>query len=257
MAIEIDNVTVRYGADSTPVLREVCLELHRGEVCALLGANGAGKSTLVKVIAGTAKPAEGTVRLLGDDVAALSRRQISQRAAVVPQRSNVSLGFTVHEVVAMGRAPHQSAWMRQRTVDTAEIERAIHVCDLGELQRREVVTLSGGEQQRVHIARALAQRAPVLLLDEATAHLDIRHAIDLHRIVGDEVRSRDLCCLCVMHDLNMAGNIANRVVLMKAGRIVADGTPDEVMQAAELRLTFGAEIAVGKHDSERRYFLPG
>ncbi|MBW2452873.1 MAG: ABC transporter ATP-binding protein [Deltaproteobacteria bacterium] len=261
-AVELNEVSARYRSRAAPSedqvdrLHEVSLTLDEGELCALLGPNGAGKSTLIRVVAGVLEAHAGRLELLGRPTNELSRAERARTVAVVPQRSEVSLGFTVREVVAMGRAPHQTGLLRTTSKDRDAIDRAIETSRLGALADRPVAELSGGEQKRVHIARALAQSAPILLLDEAAAHLDIRHSIALYRLIREEVSARSLACLAAMHDLGAAAHFANRVVLLKDGVVVADGTVDEVMTTELLSETFGAEIDVGRLADGRRYVLP-
>ncbi|MBI4701734.1 MAG: ABC transporter ATP-binding protein [Deltaproteobacteria bacterium] len=248
--VELDDLWVSYGADSRARDRafQLCglaLRLEAGQLCAVLGPNGAGKTTLVRAVAGLLRPARGRVRLFGADAGKLGRRAVARRVAVVPQRTEVALGFTVREVVAMGRAPYQGTMLRPSSEDEQAVERALRICELADLAVRPVAELSGGEQKRVHIARALAQQAPVLLLDEAAAHLDIRHSVALYRLVREEVSARSLACLAATHDLNTAARYADRVVLLKAGRIVADGTVEQVMTGARLGEVFETAIHVG------------
>jgi len=261
-AVELSRVSARYPSRTTPDadphdrLRDISFVLDEGELCALLGPNGAGKSTLIRVVAGVLPARTGQLQLLGQATTELSRADRARAVAVVPQRNDVSLGFTVREVVAMGRAPHQRGLMRQSREDRGAIERAITTCQLEPLAHRPVAELSGGEQKRVHIARALAQTAPILLLDEAAAHLDIRHSIALYRLIREEVRARSLACLAAMHDLGAAAHFADRVMLLKAGQVVADGTVDEVMTSELLSETYEADIEVGRLADGRRYVLP-
>ena len=167
------------------------------------------------------------------------------------------MGFTVREVVAMGRAPHQGTWMRASAKDDALIARALTRCDLDGLATRPAHALSGGEQKRVGIARALAQEPKVLLLDEPGAFLDIRHQLDLYELLAAEVKERQLACLVVMHDLNIAAQFADRIVLMKDGRVVAAGSVEEVMTWRTLKATFDADLYCGVNDlSGARFFLP-
>jgi iron complex transport system ATP-binding protein len=254
-AIDIEAVGAGYGA--ADVLVDLSLEVHSGELCAILGPNGAGKSTLVKLLGGALRPRTGRVRICGLDLASLDRAAIARRVAVVPQTVEVALGFSVREVVAMGRAPHQGAWMRPSPGDREAVERAIEACALGALVGRRVAELSGGEQKRVAVARALAQEAPVLVLDEAGAHLDVRHAIDLYELIRRELEQRDLACVAVLHDLNAAARYADRVALLKAGRVVAVGTVPEVMTYRRLTEVFETELYVGVNElDDARYFLP-
>ena len=253
--VEIEGVSAGYGG--ADVLHEVTLRIEAGQLCAVLGPNGAGKSTLVRLLSGALAPRKGRIRLAGDDLSTLDRRGLARRVAVVPQSAAVAMGFSVREVVAMGRAPHQGTWMRVSEADRDAVERALQACELGALEGRPVAELSGGEQKRVAIARALAQEAPVLLLDEAGAHLDVRHSIAVHELIRRELERRALACLAVLHDLNAAARYADRVVLLKGGRIVAEGTVPEVMTYRRLTDVFETELYVGVNELDgTRYFLP-
>jgi iron complex transport system ATP-binding protein len=254
-AVELRGVSAGYGEED--ILHDVSLTVRAGQLCAVLGPNGAGKSTLVKLLSGALRPRVGRVTVAGEDLAGLDRQAIARRVAVVPQSVEVAFGFTVAEVVAMGRAPHQGAWMRASERDRAAVARALEACELTALAPRPVAALSGGEQKRVAIARALAQEAPILLLDEAGAHLDVRHVITVHELVRRELTGRDLACVAVLHDLNAAARYADRVALLKAGRIVAEGTVEEVMTYRRLTDVFETELYVGVNElDDTRYFLP-
>jgi iron complex transport system ATP-binding protein len=253
--VQITGVSAGYGREN--VLAGVSLTVAGGQFCAVLGPNGAGKSTLVRLLSGAIKPREGRVILCGQDVAGLDRRAIARMVAVVPQAVEVAFGFSVREVVMMGRAPHQGAWMRASSGDREAVDRAMEACELHGLAARPVAALSGGEQKRVAIARALAQEAPLLLLDEAGAHLDVRHTIAVHELVRRELSRRELCCVAVLHDLNAAARYADRIALLKAGQIVAEGTVPEVMTYRRLREVFETDLYVGVNEIDNtRYFLP-
>lgn len=248
-------VSAGWGADD--VLRDVSFEAAPGQLLVVLGPNGAGKSTLVRVLAGLLPPRRGQVVLDGTDLASLSRAAVARRVAVVPQTNHVAEGFSVREVVAMGRAPHQSGWLRLAGADAAVVERALVACELTDLAQRDVATLSGGEQQRVSIARALAQQADVLLLDEPAAHLDVRHVLSTFELVGREIAERSLVAVAVLHDLNVAAQFGDRILLMRAGGVVAHGTVEEVMTYRRLKEVFEAELFVGVNELDgARYFLP-
>jgi iron complex transport system ATP-binding protein len=261
-SLALDNVTAAYGprrgeAAAAPRLHGVTLTLRRGELLCVLGPNGAGKSTLVRVASGLLPAAEGTVRLLGRPLASQSSADVARVLAVVEQSQELAMGFTVREVVAMGRAPHQGAWMRATDADDAAVTRALDRCDLRQLEDRPANALSGGEQKRVAIARALAQEPKVLLLDEPGAFLDVRHQLELYELLATEVRERGLACLVVMHDLNVAAQFADRVALVKDGRLVALGPIEEVMTWQALKETFGTDLYVGVNDlTGARFFLP-
>jgi iron complex transport system ATP-binding protein len=264
-AVELDRVTARYGAHgngpaggmAAPALEGVSLVVRAGEVAALLGPNGAGKSTLLRVAAGLLVPEAGAVRIAGTDVRGMERRAAAREIAFVPQSEAAAAGFRVREIVAMGRAPHQSGWMRERPEDRAAVDEAIARCDLGAIEARTVETLSGGEQRRVAVARALAARPRILLLDEPGAFLDVRHRLEQSDLLVDLARRDHLACIVSMHDLDGATRVADHVVLLRDGRVVAAGPPGEVMTSALLRATFDADVEVGVHEaSGRRYFVP-
>ena len=255
--LSLRGVTASYSPGPRNELREIDLTVSSGELVCLLGPNGAGKTTLVRVASGLLVPSAGEVRLLGSDLSALSRAEIARGLAVVEQQQELTLGFTVREVVTMGRAPHQGAWMRPSERDEEAVTAALERCDLVDLAARPANALSGGEQKRVAIARALTQEPKVLLLDEPGAFLDVRHQLDLYELLASEVKERQLACLIVMHDLNVAAQFADRVVLMKGGSIVAAGAVDEVMTWKTLKETFDADLYCGVNDlTGARFFLP-
>ena len=260
LALVLDAVSATYSGGSTAGKNEplvgVSLEIGAGELVSVLGPNGAGKSTLLRVMSGTLPPSRGEVTLLGQPIASWDRARLARHVAVVPQTSEVAFGYSVRDVVMMGRAPHQDAWMHASADDTRTVEESLARCDLESLASRRVDELSGGEQKRVSIARALAQRPDVLLLDEPGAFLDIRHQVMLYDLL-DEVRKTGTACVVVMHDLNVAAQYATQVVLMKAGRMLATGTIEEVMTYTRLKETFDADLYCGVNDvNGSRFFLP-
>jgi iron complex transport system ATP-binding protein len=245
--VRLVDASARYPEGDTLAVEKVSLVARAGEVTALLGANGAGKSTLLRLVAGLLGASAGTVSVGGRDVTGLDRRALARAVALVPQNERVAEGFRVRDVVAMGRAPHQDGWMHASREDFAAVDEAVRRCDLHSVADRNVETLSGGEQRRVAVARALAQKPRVLALDEPAAFLDIRHRLELHDLLS-EVASRDgVACLVAMHDLDAAARMARHVILLRSGRVVAAGAPDEVMTPSRLAETFDAEVDVGVH----------
>jgi len=248
-AVEARGVSARYAGvrgGAPEVLRGVELAVSPGEIVAVLGPNGAGKSTLLRVLSGTLAPTAGEVRLLGEPMAQMDRRDVARRVAVVAQSESVAFRFAVRDVVAMGRAPHQGSWMREGSRDRDVVAEAIARCDLSRIAERPVDELSGGEQKRVAIARALAQEPRVLLLDEPGAFLDVRHQLALYELLAEETARSALACVVVKHDFNAAAQYASRVALMKEGALVAVGPVSEVMTEARLREVFEAELYAGE-----------
>jgi iron complex transport system ATP-binding protein len=263
-AIELRKVSAHYPRPGHGVdlareapLTEVSLAVEPGELLVVLGPNGAGKSTLLRVLAGTLATTSGDAFLFGAPLEGMDREEIARKVSVVSQSEDVVFEFTVREVVAMGRAPHQGLWKRETPQDRTVIERELARLDLEGFSKRAVCELSGGERKRVAIARALAQEPRVLLLDEPGAFLDVKHEIALFETLAGEVRDAKLACVVVMHDLNVAALYATRVALLKGGRLVAVGQVDEVMTETGLRETFDADLYCGGDEATgSRFFLP-
>jgi iron complex transport system ATP-binding protein len=244
-ALAAEDLRFDYGRG--PVLRGVGLAVAPGEIVGVIGPNGSGKTTLVRLLAGVLRPAGGRVTLAGRPLDALSRRDVARRLAVVPQDSAVEFPFTALEVVLMGRAPHLPplAFPRARDLDVAR--RAMGALDVGALEGRALAELSGGERQRVLLARALAQEPAVLLLDEPTTHLDLRHQTGIYDTVRERVRRDGMAVLSVLHDLNLAALYCDRLLLLAGGRIAAGGTPGEVLVAPLLEAAYGVPVHVARH----------
>jgi len=246
-ALELVRASARYGHASTkPALEDVSLAVAPGEIVAILGPNGAGKSTLLRVLAGTLRAESGESLLFGASVCGRERGDVARDVAFVAQSEDVRFAFTVEEVVLMGRAPHQHGWMRPSEADVAIVRRVLERWELLPLARRPFDQLSGGERKRVAIARAFAQASRVLLLDEPTAFLDVRHQVALFEALRDLARGKGTASVVVTHDLQLAAEHASRVVLMKAGRVVAVGPTLEVLTAGRLEEAFDWPIAVGR-----------
>jgi iron complex transport system ATP-binding protein len=254
--IALADVTVRYGQASEHALSNVTLDVGAGEIVAILGPNGAGKSTLLRVMTGSLTPTSGSATLFGQPLGSLDRQGIARRVAFVAQATDVAFGFTVHDVVMMGRAPHQGGWMRPSPADERAVKDALARCELEGLSARRIDTLSGGEQKRVAIARALAQAPDVLLLDEPGAFLDVRHQLALYDMLV-ELAGAGMAIALTMHDINAAAQYAARIVLLKGGVTVAIGSVDEVLTYRRLHETFDADLYCGVNDvTGARFFLP-
>lgn len=243
--IRIENLTVRYR--SAPVLRDISLQIHRGEVVALIGPNGAGKTTLIRALSGVLKPVSGQIVILDRDLASLSPRQRARNLAVVPQARQLPEAFTVWQAVLMGRTPYLG-WLGQpMQADRQRVEWALERTACESLANRPLGELSGGEQQRVLLARALAQETPVLLLDEPTAHLDLRHQARLLSLVRELAREHGLAVLMALHDLNLVALYADRVALLSEGRLFALGSPEQVLTPETLMAAYQVALNVVPH----------
>jgi iron complex transport system ATP-binding protein len=225
------------------VLEDVSLALAPGEVVALVGPNGSGKTTLLRVASGVVAPASGRVRLSGRELPQLSRRELARALAVVPQDASIPFPFSVAEVVLMGRSPHLAPLAFESRADVERAREAMARVGIEQLADRSVLELSGGERQLVLVARAFAQDPRVLLLDEPTAHLDLRHRLEVLARVR-EFAAAGRGALVVSHDLGLAARTSERLALLRAGRIFAAGRPEEVLTPPALREVFGVEAEV-------------
>lgn len=240
-AIALDGVTVRLGG--RPVVDAVDLQIAEGEWVALIGPNGAGKTTLLRAVAGLVR-FEGTVSLHDRDTRSLRRRELAQQLAVVPQEPSTPPWLTVSEYVLLGRTPYLGSLAREGKEDRDAAARALVRLDLVEFRERTLGTLSGGERQRVVVARALAQEAGIVVLDEPTAALDIGHQQQALELL-DELRDESgLTLVAAMHDLTLAAQYAERMVMMDHGKIVADGTAAEVLTEEKIAEHYRASISV-------------
>jgi iron complex transport system ATP-binding protein len=242
-AVEFDRLSVSLGGAS--VLSDVSMAVESGTFLGLIGPNGAGKTTLLRTANGVLTPDAGTVRIAGEDVHALTSKAASRRVATVPQDTALSFGFPVREVVEMGRHPHRDRLGRETTGDADPVATAMDRADVTRFADRPVTDLSGGERGRVLLARALAQDAPVLLLDEPTASLDLNHQVRTLDIVSD-LAAEGRTVVAAIHDLDLAARFCDELALLSDGAIAARGPPASVLDADVLEATFGAPVAVGR-----------
>ncbi len=229
------------------VLDAVTLTVAPGEIVGLLGPNGAGKSTLVRLVSGVLGGYTGRVLLGGSELAALSRREVARRVAVVPQEPRFDFPFTVLEIVLMGRHPHLSGLAFEAAGDLALARAALERAGAAELAERPIERLSAGERQRVVFARALAQATPLLLLDEPVSFLDLRYQVELFDRVR-ELAAEGRAVLAVLHDLNLAAEYCDRVVLLKQGRVIAQGPTAEALSYLHLKAAYETEVYVDLND---------
>ena len=241
---ELSGATVRYGAHLPPALEGASFRVAAGECVALAGPNGAGKTTALRALLGLVPLAAGSASIAGRPVGAWRRDELARTVGVVVQREEPAFPVTVAETVAMGRYPHVGRWRALGPADRDAVRRALARADVAALADRWVQTLSGGEWQRVRVARALAQEPRALVLDEPTASLDLRHEMELFELVADLVREEGLAALVVSHHLNVAARFAGRLVLVHGGRVVADDVPERVFEPARLAAAFDWPVAV-------------
>jgi len=245
VGLEIKQVSFSYS--NGLVLHDVDLSVKPGEMVGLLGPNGSGKTTLIKLASGVLKPGQGEIWLDGSTLGQMRRKMIARSIAVMPQQFHIPFAFKVSEVVMLGRIPFIRALTGETKIDREAVGHALEVVGVTELENRRFDELSGGERQKVILAMVLAQQPQVLLLDEPTLHLDITHQVEILELVRGLNRQQNLTVVAAMHDLNLASLYFDRLVLLKKGMVLADGTPLEVITEDMLRTVFGASVKVEAH----------
>ena len=246
-----------FGYTSTPVLRGVSTEFQSSEFVAIVGPNGAGKSTLLKIMAGLISGYRGSVQFSGKALSQWAARELAKHIAFVPQETHMAFPFTVGEIVMMGRLPHRARAVFDSPRDLERVREVMELTDTAALASKMFNQLSGGERQRVVLASALAQDPEVLLLDEPTVYLDLKHQLDFYEILARLNAQRGTTVIGVTHDVNLAARYARRMIAIRSGSLVADGPPDEVLTPQHLYDIFEITAAVLKRpDGRGSYIIP-
>jgi iron complex transport system ATP-binding protein len=243
--VQADKISFSY--NGAEVLRNVSFTVQAGDFVGLIGPNGTGKTTLLNLIDGILRPREGMIRIHGVPVPQMKRDALAKIVAVVPQETPMIFPFLVQEVVLMGRAPHLGKWRFEGEKDLAIVSRAMEMTDTLALAGRSMNRLSGGERQRVLIARALAQEPELLLLDEPTASLDIRHQVEFFNLIKTLNMTQGLTVIAVTHDINLASLYCDRLILLKEGRIQMAGRPVEVITEEHIEAVYETPVMVDRH----------
>ena len=252
--LEARGLTASYGP--TPALAGLDVRIEKGEVLGLLGENGSGKSTLLKVIARIVPAGGGELLLEGQPHASYPRRLLAQRIAYLPQSIELVFPIRCLDLVLQGRAPHARGFSADSPEDHDRAHEAMRACDVENLAERDASALSGGERRRVFLARAIAQEAEVWLLDEPTSGLDLRHRLEFLELLAATHASRGTTVLLVTHEIDLAGDIADRVIVLRRGRAVAAGSPEETLTPDVLRAAFGVESRIETDGAGRRRVVP-
>jgi len=242
VVLELSGVSGGYGRGD--IVHAIDLTVRAGERLAIVGPNGAGKSTLLRLVTGLLAPSAGEIHVAGQPLRSLSRESIARRIAVVPQLASLPFSARVEEVVALGRLPYEDPIRGARPADRAVVAAAIERVGLGRLVGRDARELSLGERQLVLLAVAVAQAAPIVILDEPTVHLDIRHQVEVMDLLADLNTREGRTIIAVLHDLHLAVRTLPRIVVLDGGRLVADGPPAEALDADRIRHVFGVDPAV-------------
>ncbi len=242
---EVKNIIVKYGGRE--VIRDVSFELGDGKIIALLGPNGAGKTSLIRSLNGTIPVSRGEIFLQGKALNSFSRREIARKIAVAAQENETKFPVSVLEFVLAGRFARGSAFGWETENDTLIAKNALDGCDLSELENRLMNELSGGERQRVVLARALATEAPVLLLDEPTANLDLAHQAIMFRLVRDRCHGCGAAAIVITHDLNLAAEFADEAMLLNEGRVFSFGSVQDVFTETNLNEVYGVNVLLDEN----------
>lgn len=244
IVLALEGVSHRYAGAERDAVRDVVLRVERGELVGVVGPNGSGKTTLLRLLAGIVDPSGGEVVIENRPIAGWTRRDLARVVAVVAQREEPVFPLRVHEAVSLGRYPHLGALAAPGRYDHEIVAEAMRRCDVHTLGDRWIATLSGGEWQRVRVARALAQQPHALVLDEATASLDVRHEMEVLELTADLVHTDGLAGVIVTHHLNLAARFVDRLLIMADGAAVASGPPGEVLTRDVLESVFGWPVEI-------------
>ncbi|MDG6228723.1 MAG: ABC transporter ATP-binding protein [Candidatus Thermoplasmatota archaeon] len=241
--VTINNVSFNYG--KIPALRNITLSIPAGSLIGMIGPNGSGKTTLIRCLCGLVKPSGGTIIINSKDLSSLGRRDLARLVGYVPQVQEKPFPVPIFDAVLAGRIPHLE-WAPS-IYDLDVVSHILSLMDLEDISQRNINTLSGGQMQRVQIARALAQEPLILCLDEPTNNLDIKHQLSLMNLVRNLTRNRNMLTFVSIHDLNLASQYCDRLVLLKNGEIFSSGTPQEVLTRENVRNVFGINVAIHTH----------
>ncbi|MEW5692144.1 MAG: ABC transporter ATP-binding protein [Candidatus Hydrogenedentota bacterium] len=242
MFIKINNITFYY--DSFKALDNITFQVDSGQFFTIVGPNGSGKTTLLKCINNTLKPYTGAVYLDKEDISIIGEKAIARKIGVVPQNSSSQFPFTIFDTVLIGRYPHLGTFESESKKDYEVVRHSLDLCDIRHLETRLITELSGGEFQRMVIARALAQEPSVLLLDEPTLHLDINYQIELMELLVKLCKNNGLIIVMVSHDLNLAARYSDRVIILKSGRIFVCGTAEQVFNEQNIFDVYGVNVEI-------------
>jgi iron complex transport system ATP-binding protein len=253
MRISAEEVDFYFG--DSKVLDGINLTATEGNLIGIIGPNGSGKTTLLRALSRVLKPAKGRILLNNANIAGLNQREIASDLAVVPQDTSVNFGFTAFDLVLMGRTPHIGRLQKESENDKMIAEESMRQTGTLQLKDRIITTLSGGERQKVVIAKATSQKPRVLLLDEPTANLDIKNQIEIMDLIKDAVRTKGITAIMAIHDINLAARYCDEMILLSRGRIFASGPPKAVLTQGNIKDVFGVESVVNGNPADGSVFV--
>ncbi len=240
--IEINNITLAY--QEKKVIENLSIDFLEGEFCALLGPNGAGKSTLLKAMIGFIEPLTGEIKIKGTSIKKWNRQELAKQIAIIPQDFQLQFDYTVQELVMMGRFPYLGYWQNYSKNDRIVVDDILKQLDLLRLKKEQYSQLSGGERRRVSIARALAQETEILLMDEAFANLDINHQLEIMQLLSKINSEQNKLIILVSHNINLASEYCHRIVMLKKGKVIADGAPRTIINQKMIKDLYEVELTI-------------
>ncbi|MDO9578394.1 MAG: ABC transporter ATP-binding protein [Candidatus Cloacimonadales bacterium] len=243
--VELENISLGYREKR--VIEDLSLSFESGEFCALLGPNGAGKSTLLKSLIGFLKPSEGTIKIAGKSLKNWPQPELAKVVSLIPQDFQLQFDYSVEEIVQMGRFPYLGYWQKYSAEDRNIVAEILEQLDLTSMKDNLYSQLSGGERRRVSIARALAQQTEILLMDEAFANLDINHQLEIMQLLSRINEEQRKLIILVSHNINLSSEYCRRIVMMKKGKVVADGKPAEIINQENLERVYNARLEIIKN----------
>jgi len=249
--LQVDALS--FGYKKRTILTDISLKVHKGQMVSIAGPNGTGKTTLIKCLAGIQRPSCGTILINGKDAFGMHRREHARCVGYVPQSSPSKFPITVFEAVLMGRRPYIT-WKPTQT-DFEKTAQIIESMNLKDIALRDFDNLSGGQKQKVLLARAIAQDTDILLLDEPTSNLDLKHQFEVLEMISSLVKTNQMAAVLAMHDLNLSSRFSHRMVMMKEGQILCSGTPSEVMTPENISTVYGVHAVVSQNEGHP-YILP-
>ncbi|MCB0282574.1 MAG: heme ABC transporter ATP-binding protein [Calditrichaeota bacterium] len=253
--LKTENLHFSY--TDNPFIENVSIAINDGEYVGIIGPNGSGKSTLIKIFAGLIAPQAGQVHVQANNISNHSRKQIAKLMAYVPQTVEISFDFIVRDVVAMGRFPHSQNLLVKDNESLSVVDQVIKKVHLEKLQYRNFSELSGGEKQRVVIASAIAQQTDLILLDEPTSALDLRHQQEIYMLLKKLTQNESKTVVVVTHDINLAAQYCDRLILLNNGKVIKDGTPDEVLKFPVIQDVYGVKVYIDINPfTKSLYILP-
>lgn len=243
---------LQWNYNEKKVLQDINLEIEKGKFYSIIGPNGSGKTTLLKNIARIMEPKRNTVLIDGKDIIGFKNKELARKIASVPQNTEINFEFSSHDVVMMGRTPYLSRFEVEKSTDEAIVKEAMETTNTWELRNKSINELSGGERQRVIIARALAQQPDIVLLDEPVSHLDIHHQVRIMDNIKTLNQNKNFTVIAVLHDLNLAAQYSDTLVLLHQGKVVALGTPEQVITKKNIKEVYDMDVYMMKNPSNNK-----